>query len=216
MSDSSKYIRALRFRWLSRFYDPLVRWTTKEEKIKRLLVEQVAPGSGRVLDLGCGTGTLMLMLKHAHPEAAVAGLDGDPDVLAIAHRKIERAGLDIALHQGLANDPPFGNHAFHRVVSSLLFHHLDRDAKQGVLSKVRDLLEPGGELHIADWGRAQNFLMRAAFLVVQLFDGFETTADNVEGKLVGMMESAGFADVRETHREMTMLGTLSLYRARNP
>ena len=58
--------------------------------------------------------------------------------------------------------------------------------------------------------------MRAAFLAVQILDGFETTTDNVRGKLPSMMELAGFKDIAETHREMTMFGTLSLYRGVAP
>lgn len=216
MREQPKYVHALRFRWLNRLYDPVVRWTTKEQKFKRLLVEQVAAGDSSVLDLGCGTATLTLMLKRAYPEATVAGLDGDPSVLDIARQKTELAGVEIALHQGLADAPPFDDGAFDRIVSSLMFHHLDRDAKQRTFRRARALFRPGGELHIADWGRAQNPLMRAAFLGVQLLDGFGTTTDNVQGRLPAMMEGAGFEDVEETHREMTMFGTLSLYRARNP
>ena len=55
--------------------------------------------------------------------------------------------------------------------------------------------------------------MRLAFLGVQLLDGFETTSDNVQGRLVPLMEQAGFRSVSETHREMTVFGTLSLYQA---
>jgi hypothetical protein len=70
-----------------------------------------------------------------------------------------------------------------------------------------------GVYHVADWGQAQNVLMRLAFLPVQLLDGFESTRDNVRGRLVPLMEGVGFSAVAETHREMSLLGTLSLYRA---
>ena len=58
--------------------------------------------------------------------------------------------------------------------------------------------------------------MRAAFLAVQALDGFETTSDNVQGRLMPMMEAAGFESVEETSREMTLFGTLALYRAIAP
>ena len=73
-------------------------------------------------------------------------------------------------------------------------------------------LRPGGEIHIADWGKAQNLLMRIAYLIVQLFDGFETTRDNVEGRIPELMEEAGFVSVEETHHQMTAFGTLSFFR----
>lgn len=60
MSDTpGHYVPALRFHWLTRFYDPLIRVTLREDRFKALLVEQAVPQPGdRILDLGCGTGTL--------------------------------------------------------------------------------------------------------------------------------------------------------------
>lgn len=214
---SNAYIPALRFDWLTGFYDSILSGTLKEEAFKRMLIEQAAiEPTHRVLDLGCGTGTLTIMLKEACPDATILGLDGDPKVLDIARAKVEASGVDVELHQGLAFDPPFEPRSFDKIVSSLVFHHLHTDDKRRTLAHTRELLRPGGELHIADWGKAQNGLMRVAFLGVQLLDGFATTSDNVRGHLVPMMQEAGFLDVSETHRAMTMLGTLSLYRATAP
>ena len=55
--------------------------------------------------------------------------------------------------------------------------------------------------------------MRVAFVGVQLLDGFEATTENVRRGLVPVLQDAGFGSVVETHREMTLFGTLSLYRA---
>lgn len=64
------YIPALRFNWLTRFYDPLIRATLKEDRFRGLLLDQagVQPGH-KVLDVGCGTGTLVLILKQRVPAA---------------------------------------------------------------------------------------------------------------------------------------------------
>lgn len=213
MANERRYIPALRFRWLTGLYDPVLRITTREATFKKLLVEQAAVETGRILDLGCGTATLTVMLKRRCPSAEVAGLDGDPQILEIAGRKVASAGVDIELIEGLAYDPPMDPGSFDRVVSSLVFHHLRDDDKRTTFSRVRDLLKPGGELHIADWGQAANPLMRFAFLGVQLLDGFETTSANVRGELPSMMSAAGFSEVSETRRLSTMFGTISLYRA---
>ena len=69
------------------------------------------------------------------------------------------------------------------------------------------------QLHIADWGKAQNLLMRLAFLSIQFLDGFATTTDNVNGLLPQLIDSAGFIKVSETFSYMTVYGTLSLYQA---
>ena len=211
------YIPALRYESLTRFYDPVLRATLKEDRFKRMLVKQVALRPGhRVLDVGCGTATLTILLKQACAEAEVTGLDGDAKVLDLARTKIKAAGLDVTVMQGLASEAPFPLASFDRIASSLVFHHLTTEEKRRTLKRVRELLKSGGEVHTADWGKAQNPAMRVAFLAIQLLDGFSTTTDNVRGFLPTLMTDAGFRAVEETHREMTVFGTLSLYRGLAP
>jgi len=217
MGARQEYVPALGLRWLTRFYDPLVRLTLRERRFKEDLITEAAIRSGqRVLDLGCGTGTLTLMIKERHPGAEVSGVDGAPEILELARRKASRAGLGIGWVEGLASALPYPVGSFDRVLSSLLFHHLRREDKRKALAEARRVLRPGGELHLADWGKAQNPLMRAAFLLVQALDGFETTADNAEGALPGLIQEAGFAGVTESSRRMTLFGTLSFYKGRKP
>lgn len=214
--DRKNYVPALGYRWLTPLYDPLLRITTRETKFKRELLRQARIRSGhRVLDLGCGTGTLTLLIKSTCPEAEVTGLDGDKQVLEIARRKAARAGLSLRLDHGMASALPYTDNSFDRVLSSLLFHHLTSKDKLLALREVVRVLRPGGELHIADWGKPQNGLMRVAFLGVQLLDGFHTTADNIRGLLPELCAVAGLQDVEETARYATLFGTLSLYRARS-
>lgn len=210
-------IPVLRFRWLTRFYAPLLLAVLNGHQFRVRLIEQVrlAPGA-TVLDLGCGTATLTIMLKRAYPDARVVGFDRDAAVLAIARDRATAAGVAIELRQGLASAPPFGLGSCDCIVSSLLFHRLTSGDKRRTLATAHALLRPGGELHVADWGQAQNARMRLAFLGVQLLEGFQTTTVNVRGCLPRFMEEAGFAAVTETHRDLTTFGTLSLYRAVKP
>jgi cyclopropane fatty-acyl-phospholipid synthase-like methyltransferase len=211
----SAYVHALRFRWLNAFYDALMAVTLPEDAFKARLVAQAGLAAGqRVLDLGCGTATLTILLKQACRDAKVVGLDGDPRILEIARGKVSRAGVDVTLVHGRAEDPPFEPASFDRIVSSLVFHHLTGEQKRASFAALRTRLRPRGELHVADWGAPHDLVMRAAFLSVQLLDGFATTSDNVKGRLIPMMREAGFIDVQETYRERTPFGTLSLHRAR--
>lgn len=215
VSEHADYIAPLKYNWLTSFYDPLLRLTLREETFKRQLIRQanIAPGH-RVLDLGCGTATLTLLLKQIHPQAMVFGLDGDTKALAIARNKIIKAGVEIALKQGLSYEMGFPDNFFDRVISSLFFHHLTAENKRHTLVEVFRILKPDGALHVADWGKAQNVVMRGAFFLVQLLDGFATTTENVQGKLPDYFREAGFIDVEETKCLMTVFGTLSLYSAK--
>jgi len=217
VKNHDEYIPALKYGCLTPLYDPLIRWTLRESTFKRQLLKQARIERGhRVLDLGCGTGTLTLLIKSYYPRADVVGLDGDPKVLEIARAKATRAGLDVTLDNGIAYELPYADESFDRVISSLLFHHLTRENKERTLKKTFRVLRRGGQLHVADWGKAQNMLMRTAFLLVQMLDGFVTTADNVRGFLPELIRAAGFESVRESARYMTIVGTLSLYEARKP
>jgi ubiquinone/menaquinone biosynthesis C-methylase UbiE len=211
---SDRYIPALAYRWLTPLYDPVVALTTRERTFKAALVAQAALEAGQhVLDLACGTATLTLAAKQSQPQAEIVGLDGDPEILQRARGKAAKAGMDLRFDQALSHHMPYPDAAFDVVMSSLFFHHLDREAKLATLREVRRVLRPGAVLHVADWGKAANPLMRVLFYIVQLLDGFETTADNVEGRLPQFMRECGFVDVAETRRFATPLGTISLYRA---
>lgn len=182
---------------------------------KQVLVRQAQVKKGhRILDLGYGTATLTLLIKQAHPEAQVTGLDGDPKALEIARGKVARSGLTITLDEGMAFDLPYPDNSFDRVFSGLLFHHLTREDKERSLKEVYRVLRPGGELHVADWGKASNVFMRSAFFLVQFLDGFKTTTDNVNGLLPEFFSNAGLQDVQETARYTTIFGTMALYKAK--
>lgn len=211
------YIPALRYAWLTSVYDPVVAWTARESTFKERLVSEAGIKSGHsVLDLGCGTATLTLLIKRRYRGANVVGIDGDRAVLAIVQRKVDKAGLEVDLDFGLAGDLPYPDASFDRVLSSLLFHHLTRKQKREALAEVMRVLRPGGELHVADWGEARNIFERSAFLSVQLLDGFKTTTDNVKGRLPRMMSDAGLAAVQEYARYRTVFGVVALYRSIKP
>src|SRR4051794_4132591 len=208
------YLPALRFQSLTRVYDPVVRLTSREGRFKELLIDQAAPAPGqRILDLGCGTGTLALQVKQRVPQADVVGLDADPEMLAQARRKAEQAGVELELTEGFSTKLPYEDASFDRVLSTLFFHHLDPEPKRQTAREIARVLRKGGELHVADWGKPSDPVMAAAFLGIRLLDGFENTADNVNGDLPAIFEEAGMARAEQTDRLRTVLGTMALYRA---
>lgn len=210
-----KYVPALRLHLLTPLYDAVVKATTRERAFKTALIAQadVRPGQ-RVLDVGAGTGTLVVLLAQGEPNASVTGVDGDPAILRIATRKVRDAAVEAHFDCAMSYALPYEDASFDRVVSSLFFHHLSWPDKQRTLAELMRVLKPGGELHVADWGRPANALMGALFHAVRWLDGYENTQAHVEGRLIELFEQAGFIDAFERTRFNTMLGTLSLYAAR--
>jgi SAM-dependent methyltransferase len=208
------YVHALGYRWLNRLYDPLIRLTMAEKQFKEQLITQasVSPPM-RVLDVGCGTGTLLLMLSSRGIVRSV-GLDGDPDILRVAHRKIRRNRARVAVIGARSTAIPVAADQFDRVLSTLMLHHLDDAEKLETLKEIGRVLRSGGELHIADWGRPHTRPMRVAAKLVGGFDGREVTRANLEGRIPDLCRQAGLVDVELLAERSTLFGTLAFYRAR--
>ena len=211
------YVPALGWDFLTPFYDPLIRLTAREMSFKsRLLNEAGIDEATRILDVGCGTGTLLQLMRRKPKQLLAIGLDGDMNVLGIAKSKAHSHVEKISLVQAFCFDIPFADGAFDRVLSSLMLHHLTRSEKVRTLEEIFRVLRPEGELHVADWGRPHNLLMRALAFSVRLGDSFARTADNMKGLLPTLFRDAGFEEVSETAQFATLFGTLSLYKARKP
>jgi ubiquinone/menaquinone biosynthesis C-methylase UbiE len=214
MVQHSSYIPALRFHWLTRLYDPLVAFTTRESVFREAVADLIVRSdSTNILDLGCGTGTLAVMLKQRMPDCRVLGLDADPAVLNQARKKANQARIELEFDEATSFAMPYSDDTFDLVVSCLFFHHLTSDDKIRTLGEVARVLRPGGLLVVCDWGKPTNALNRISFGLVRLLDGFEVTRDNREGRLAAIIRSAGFGGVTVQETISAPLGTLELLTA---
>jgi ubiquinone/menaquinone biosynthesis C-methylase UbiE len=137
--------------WLLPLYDPFTRLLGLDGARRELLRQaDLRPGQ-RVLDIGCGTGGLIVLAKRLSPEVEAIGLDPDPKALARAERKAQRAGVHVTFERGFSDALDFGEASFDRVFSSFMFHHLERHEKARTLLAVRRVLKPDGSLHLLDF-----------------------------------------------------------------
>lgn len=209
-----RYIPAVRFGRLTGLYDPIIRWTRREDLFRSRLIEQMRIQAGRrVLDLGCGTATLTIQPKQCQPQSQVVEIDGDPVVLARAQEKALQANVKIVFDQGMAYRLPYPDQSFDRVVASLFLHHLTLDDMRRALAETFRVLKPGGELHIADFGKPHTVLMASVSFIVRWL---EEAYEHVKGMVPGLIHEAGFTYVEETGRYTTAFGTLVLIRAVKP
>lgn len=170
----------------------------QSERVKsRLVAENVTPGS-RVLDLGCGTGTVAILAARAGARAVA--VDISAPMLAVAGEKIEAASLGDRIElieMGISGMDRFADVSFDVVMSSLTFSELSLDEQRYALEHSFRILRPGGLLATADEAkpttagkRLLHSLIRIPLLAVT-FALTQTMTHAVEG-LSDRVREAGF------------------------
>lgn len=186
----------------------------REARWRPLIVDSVAQADPEaIVDLGCGTGSLTIPLAQ-RTGARMVGVDGDPEVLAIAAAK--PGGECVEWTEALVDRLPLGDAEADFVVSSLVFHHLPSATKRAALAEAMRVLKPGGGLIIADWAAPKDPLMSAAFFLLQCLDGFATTGDNRHGMIPALIAEAGFTPPRRLRQIRTVFGSFEVLAAERP
>jgi ubiquinone/menaquinone biosynthesis C-methylase UbiE len=182
-------------------------------KVHRTLVEQAELADGhRVLEIGSGTGTLTIRAKRSRPRANVIGVDPDPLALARARRKLH-GQTGIRFDHGYAQTLPYADGEFDRVLSSMMLHHLDSDAKAAAAAEVFRALRPGGRLHLVDVdadvnehdGRVARFLARR-----------QHAAAHFGESIPGLLSTAGFDCAALGTRRLSVIGRVTFFSATRP
>jgi ubiquinone/menaquinone biosynthesis C-methylase UbiE len=190
------------------FYDPLVKLLGGDKARRKLLDQAAIQPNHRVLDIGCGTGTMVLLIKRLHPQAQVIGLDPDPKALARANRKVQRAHVPAQLDQGYADALPYPDATFDRVLSSFMFHHVPADKKLRTLGEVLRVLKPGGSFHMLDFSKPPS---NGAGLFARWAHSSHHLAENTEYSILGLMRQAGFQNPETVSRGKMMLFLRTAY-----
>lgn len=200
------YIPAANYDWLLPLYDVLAKLMGSEAAHRQLADRaEIEPGH-HILDIGCGTGNLTLLIKRLQPQAVVVGLDPDPKALLRARRKAEERGIALQLDRGFSDELPYADSSFDRVLSAFMLHHLALDTKTKTLREVRRVLRSGGAFYALDFGGTghANGLLAHLFRHAHLGD---------QHRIPGLMREADFADVTELAPRDTILGRVSYWRA---
>ena len=156
-----------------------------EETIRRV---PRLPGAS-VLDVGCGTGSLLAGLAAAQPELRITGVDLSLPMIAAAREQLPPQGFAAVAD---AESLPFRDGSFDLVVSSSSFHFWPRPLE--ALRECRRVLTPHGTLVMTDW--CDDFLFcRLCDRLLRLRYG---TSHRVYGSAEcrSLLESAGFEVLR--------------------
>ncbi len=167
----------------------------QEERMSRVCLKWLEPLSvRRVLDVGCGTGTLTIAMASrmkGREGLRVVGLDAAPRMIEVARRK---AGAFSGLHfdVGIAEELPYEDGAFDLAVSTFFFHHINFELKVKTLNEIWRVLKKDAEVVIIDVDAPTNFFGKiCAWAGYYLFHQ-EEIRENIEGRLQKAMMCSRF------------------------
>ena len=132
-----------------RFYDRWMGLITfgRDAVVRDAVLAGIEPGE-RLLDVGCGTGTLAV--AAARRGASVVAVDRSPAMLAVAREKAAAAGVAVDWRQGEASFPPAGDDPFDVATATFVLSELSLDLARLSIRRLAEAVRPGGRLIIAD------------------------------------------------------------------
>ena len=211
MEESRRtYIPAAGHDWALPLYEPIVTLLGGDGARKAVLDQAAIQTGHSVLDIGCGTGALVTLIKRLHPDVDVVGLDPDPKALTRARRKAERMAAPIQLDQGFSDELPYPDASFDRVFSSFMLHHLQAGEKEKTMREVRRVLKPGGSLHLLDFGGPE---LGQNGSLARLFHSSHSLRDNSDSRIIALMSQAGLANPKVVRRGAMLFGKIAYYQA---
>ncbi|MGL4880145.1 MAG: class I SAM-dependent methyltransferase, partial [Waterburya sp.] len=169
------------------------------------------PQQLKVLDIACGTGRTLKMIRGALPKAALFGTDLSPAYLRKANQLLSEIPGELPqLLQANAEKLPFLDNYFQGLTSVFLFHELPASARQEVINEAFRILQPGGVFVICDSMQAIDSpdfqVMMNNFPAIFHEPYYRNyTTDNLEERLT----NAGFTNVEVTNHFVSKYWTAS-------
>lgn len=195
---NQKIVPALSFNFLTPLFDFFCELVGLGSGFKRAVLERAKLSYNHnesLLDIGCGTGMLVIMAKQQHSGSRIVGIDPDERILTIARKKAKKQGVQAEFTNAGADRLPFADNSFDVVISSLVFHHLPTDIKKAALKEIYRVLKPAGRFLLADYGKAEGLFLRTFDIFAKLVHLPEanTMQDNIQGKIPEFLREAGFS-----------------------
>lgn len=204
-SPKYQYVPPADYHFLTKFYDFFCFILGLGGKFKKKVLDLVSiPDGAGVLDVGCGTGILVELLKRKLPNSQVVGIDPDDEALQIAKERLEGAQLSAELKKGYAEVLPFPDESFDFCLSTLVFHHLPNEIKLKTLQEMHRVLKPGGKIVITDFGKSESKILR----LILSFEEGTYLEGNLQGLIPQYISEANFQNQRVVQKSFFSMETI--------
>lgn len=184
------FIPAARFGILTPCYDALCRMLGLGAALRDFEMALLPHDPAAVLEVGCGTGELTVRLTTSL-RSRVTAMDVDPEILALAERKLRRASAPASLAVARAEALPFSDSSFDLVIASLVVHHLRTEEKRAAFREWRRVLRRNGIAVLIDFGPPATRLGRALTSPLR-WNLLEESGDHFAGRIPSLLAEAHF------------------------
>lgn len=200
---SSAFLPAARFHFLTPLYEAAVK--PFMYRTWRKIAEEVSirtPNGGQVVDLGCGPGSVLRIIRTLRPDIHLIGVDIDPGIIEIARKKAQ--GKNIEFHIASIDQTPLASSSADVVISTLMFHHLPTPTKRNAFNEVRRNLKAKGAFLLCDFSIPQH----RAWLSIRWWKYLEP---EIEPQFQGQLLELGKQANAKVNTLFTSYGCISLH-----
>jgi len=160
----------------------------------------------KVLDVGCGTGSLSVLAKKAVGEKGeVTGIDLSEKMISLAQKKSKHYGLECRYQIASIDEIPYSDNHFDTVICSKMFHHLPTNIKQAGMEEIYRVLKKNGKFLFFDYCMPKNLL---GCWIIPFFIWSKIAREALFGDITSHFKAVNFINIKPVIRTMYGAGYL--------
>ncbi len=211
MGNRHDYIPAAGHDLLLPGYDLLTRFLGMNRAYRALIDQAELVDGLSVLEVGCGTGNVITRVPREYSGVKAVGCD--PDLRALARAQKKANGTGVRFDRAYVQELPYGDGEFDRVLSSMMWHHLDEDVKTKAAEEIFRVLRPGGSLHLVDIGGE---MAADDGLLARRVANSPHAAGNLGDAIPRRLRDAGFDCTPVATQRLRLFGPITFFQAIRP